>query len=147
MNQSMQKLTNILLVEDSAADIMLIKEAFKECELELNLNTVMDGEEAIKYLLKKEKYTTAVEPDLIFLDLNLPKVNGQEVLRQIKTNPSLKHIPVIVLTSSQNAEDINLAYSMQANCYIQKPIDLEEFIQAIKTAINFWFITVATPNH
>jgi CheY-like chemotaxis protein len=135
----------ILLVEDNPADIRLTTEALKEQKMYNNLNVVTDGVEAMAYLRKEGKYSGAKRPDLILLDLNLPKKDGREVLKDIKTDDSLKLIPVVVLTVSKSEEDILRSYNLHANCYITKPVDLEQFLKVAKSVQEFWFTMVKLP--
>jgi CheY-like chemotaxis protein len=137
-------LLEVLLVEDNPGDIRLIVETLKEGRKDYNINVVKDGEEAVNYLLKRENYKTAVTPDIILLDLKLPRKDGIEVLKEIKGDDSLKSIPVIVLTSSNSAEDIANAYKNHANCYITKPIDLDKFVVTIQSIEDFWFTIIKT---
>jgi len=137
-------LLEVLLVEDNPGDIRLIVETLKEGRKDYNINVVKDGEEAVNYLLKRENYKTAVKPDIILLDLKLPRKDGIEVLKEIKGDDSLKSIPVIVLTSSNSAEDIANAYKNHANCYITKPIDLDKFVVTIQSIEDFWFTIIKT---
>ncbi|MCL4137252.1 UNVERIFIED_CONTAM: hypothetical protein GTU68_064817 [Idotea baltica] len=140
---------NILLVEDNPGDVRLTKEALKEGDLypNIQLHVVSDGEEAISYLMKKGKYENAEIPDIIFLDLNLPRKDGREVLAEIKTDPNLMMIPVVVLTTSEAEQDIQKSYQLHANCYITKPVDINQFIDVIKSIENFWFNVVKLPRH
>lgn len=139
-------MAEILLVEDNPGDILLTMEAFKECVHKHNITPIKDGVEAIKYLKKQEKYKDAVTPDIILLDLNLPKKDGREVLNEIKADEKLKEIPVIILSTSKNENDIIKSYELNANCYISKPVELESFINVITEIENFWFNTVRLPN-
>ena len=139
------KIVEILLVEDNLGDIRLTQEAFAESSFHVNLNYVMDGEETIKYLRKEDKYATAVTPDLILLDLNLPRWDGKEVLRIIKNDVKLKHIPVVVLSTSVAERDIQESYNLHANCYLSKPIDFEQFFDLIKKIEEFWLSAVILP--
>jgi len=136
----------ILLVEDNPADIRLTQENFKETKLLNNLTVVVDGVEAMTYLRREGKYADALLPDLILLDLNIPKKNGHEVLEEIKTDDALKRIPVVVLTTSKAEADILDSYNMHANCYITKPIDIHQFIKVIKTIEDFWLSIVTLPD-
>lgn len=136
----------ILLVEDNPADIRLTKEALKESNSEIVLDVVTDGEEALDFLFKRNAYTEASRPDVILLDLNLPKRTGLEVLNEIKAQEVLKRIPVIVLTTSDAQHDITRAYSAHANCYILKPVDFDEFAQVIQLIETFWLRAVKLPN-
>ncbi|HSD57300.1 MAG TPA: response regulator [Methanotrichaceae archaeon] len=135
----------ILLVEDNPGDVRLTKEALKEGKVANKINVVMDGIEAMAFLHREGKYANAPKPDLILLDLNLPKKNGREVLSEIKMDPHLKCIPVVVLTSSQAEKDIVMTYNLHANCYITKPVDFGQFIDVVKSIENFWFNVVKLP--
>lgn len=135
----------ILLVEDNIGDVRLTQEALKESVVPNTLQTVPDGVEAIKYLQKQEKYADATTPDIILLDLNLPKKDGREVLAEIKNDPFLRRIPVVVLTTSNADSDIQKAYNLHANCFITKPVDFDQFIHVIKAIENFWMVTVKLP--
>ncbi len=136
----------ILLVEDNLGDIVLTKEAFSDAKIWNNLHVAKDGEEALDFLNKGEGFEDAVRPDLILLDLNLPKVDGRVVLEQIKSTPNLKRIPVVMLTSSEAEKDIIRTYDLHANSYIVKPIDLEQFVKVIQTVKEFWFSVVSLPD-
>ena len=140
------KIVEILLVEDSPGDIRLTQEALKESKISNNLHVVMDGEEAIAFLKKRDKFSEKPRPDLILLDLNLPKKDGREVLAEIKKDEDLKRIPVVVLTMSELEEDVLKSYNLYANCYITKPVDLNQFIKVILSIENFWFTIVKLPN-
>ncbi len=135
----------ILLVEDDVRDIDLTKEVLKDSKFQLNLNVVRDGVEAIAYLRQQGKYTNATQPDLVLLDLNLPRLDGREVLQAIKTDSNLKLIPIVVLTTSDLDEDVMQAYDLGANCYVNKPLGLEEFIQLVRLIEDFWFTIVKLP--
>jgi CheY-like chemotaxis protein len=139
------KIIEILLVEDNPGDARLIQEAFKDGRIKNNLHIVYDGEEATDFLFKKNKYINAIRPDLIILDLNLPKKNGQEILSEIKTDDDLKIIPVVILSISKAVEDIIKTYKLHANCFITKPIDLNKFIEAVKSIEDFWLTLVKLP--
>jgi CheY-like chemotaxis protein len=136
---------HILLVEDNEGDIILIKEALKEGKIKNSLSVVHDGHEAISYLQQKEKYRDELKPDLILLDLNLPKLDGIEVLSHIKSDPVLRLIPVIILTTSSRDNDILKAYSNYANCYITKPVNFTQFMEVILTIEEFWVNIVKLP--
>lgn len=136
---------NILLIEDNPGDVRLTQEAFKEGNLGVNLSVVMDGVEAVYYLRKTGKYTEVTTPDLILLDLNLPKRDGREVLEDIKTDPVLMFIPVVVLTTSNAEQDILKTYRLHANCYINKPVDFEKFFDVIQKIEDFWLSTAILP--
>ncbi|GAB4425258.1 MAG: response regulator [Bacteroidia bacterium] len=137
----------ILLVEDNPGDVRLTQEAFKEGNYyaQIDLRVVSDGEEALKYLRKQGKYEGVPTPDIIFLDLNLPRKEGKEVLREIKSDKDLCVIPVVILTTSEAANDIMEVYRYHANCYITKPVDINHFINVIKSIENFWFSVVTLP--
>lgn len=135
----------ILLVEDNLADVRLTQEALKEGKVCNNLHIVQDGVEALEYLRRQGKFADVSLPDIILLDLNLPKKDGREVLEEIKVDPELKRIPVVVLTTSKADEDIMKVYDLHANCYISKPVDLEQFIEVIKSIESFWFTVVKLP--
>ena len=136
----------ILLVEDNPGDARLAKEALKESKLMNNLSIAEDGVEAMNFLYKAGKYANMPRPDLIILDLNLPKKDGREVLEEIKTNDDLKRIPVVILTISKAEEDILKTYNLHANCFISKPIDLDQFIKVVKSIEDFWLTIVKLPN-
>ena len=135
----------ILLVDDNPGDIRLTQEAFKESKIINNLNVVEDGAEAIDFLKKVGKYENVSTPDLILLDLNLPKKNGREVLAEIKEDKILKLIPVVILTISTAEEDILKSYKLHANCYITKPVDMNQFIKIVRSIENYWFSIVKLP--
>ena len=135
----------ILLVEDNPGDVRLTIEGLKEGKVKNNLHVVGDGVEALAFLRKEGKYGDAVYPDLILLDWNLPKKNGREVLTEIKEDEVLRHIPVVVLTTSKAEQDILKAYSLHANCYITKPVDLDQFIAVVESIEDFWFTIVKLP--
>lgn len=136
---------DILLVEDNAADIRLTQEALKESKLRNNLYVVRDGMEAMAFLRREGRYEDAVRPDLILLDLNLPKKNGREVLEDVKSDEDLSTIPVVILTVSGAEEDIIKTYRLHANCYITKPIDLDQFMRVVKSIEDFWLTIVKLP--
>lgn len=135
----------ILLVEDNPGDVRLTREALKEGKILNNLNVVTDGVEAIAFLRREGNYTSAPRPELILLDLNLPKKDGREVLAEIKRDPDLKLIPVVILTSSAAEQDIVKSYNLHANCYVTKPVDLDQFIEVVKSIENFWLAVVKLP--
>jgi CheY-like chemotaxis protein len=135
----------ILLVEDSAGDVRLTRETFKEGKVHTHLSVVSDGEEALDFLHRRGKHVSAVRPDLILLDLNLPRKSGREVLADIKADEQLRRIPVVVLTSSQAEQDILASYDLSANCYISKPVDLDQFIRVVKSIEDFWLTVVRLP--
>jgi CheY-like chemotaxis protein len=135
----------ILLVEDNPADVRLTQEALKEGKVLNNLSAVHDGVEALKYLRGIGSYAGRTLPDLMLLDLNMPKKDGREVLAEIKADTDLRRIPVVVLTTSSAEEDILRSYDLHANCYITKPVDLVQFINVVKTVENFWLSIVTLP--
>lgn len=135
----------ILLVEDNPGDVRLTVEALRDSKVQNKLYVAEDGMEATAFLRREGKYADAPRPDLILLDLNLPKKDGPEVLAEIKEDPALKHIPVVILTSSKAEEDIIKTYNLHANCYVTKPIDLEQFITVVKSVRDFWLTIVKLP--
>jgi CheY-like chemotaxis protein len=139
------KSIDILLVEDNPGDARLAVEALKESKIHNTLHVVMDGEEASDFLFRKGKHANSNHPDLILLDLNLPKKDGRELLAEIKNDPVLKRIPVVILTTSKAEEDIVKTYNLHANCYITKPLDLEQFMKVIKSIEEFWLTIVVLP--
>ena len=140
------RVINILLVEDNPGDIRLTQEVLKEGKIINQLSVVMDGEEAILFLKKTDKYADAATPDIILLDLNMPKKDGREVLAEIKNDPMLMTIPVIVLTTSAAEQDILNMYAHHANCYITKPVDFNQFIYVIRSIEEFWLTVVKLPS-
>jgi two-component system, chemotaxis family, response regulator Rcp1 len=136
---------DILLVEDNPGDVRLTIEAFKEGKVFNNLHVVQDGEEAMDFLKKRKSHAEAPRPDLILLDLNLPKMDGRAVLAEIKSDTELRRIPVVVLTTSKAEEDILRSYDLHANCYITKPVELEEFISIVQNIESFWLSIVKLP--
>ncbi|HEV2428777.1 MAG TPA: response regulator [Thermoplasmata archaeon] len=137
---------HILLAEDNPADVRLLKEMLKRVTFHHVLHEVPDGEEAIGYLRRRGRYSAEPRPDLVLLDLNMPRRDGRSVLREVKGDPDLKRIPVIVLTSSQAEEDIRQAYDAHANCYLHKPNDLAQFESIVKKIEGFWFNAVELPS-
>jgi two-component system response regulator len=135
----------ILLVEDNLGDIRLTQVALKDSRIANTLNVVKDGVEALAYLRREGQYENAARPDMILLDLNLPRKDGREVLEEIKTDDSLKRIPVVVLTTSSADEDILRSYNLHANCFITKPVDLNSFVTIVKSIEHFWFQIVKLP--
>ena len=133
------------MVEDSEGDARLTQEALKESKLRIHLDTVIDGVEAIQYLRREDRFKNAVVPDLILLDLNLPRKSGTEVLAEIKEDEALKEIPVVIMTSSKAEEDVVRSYKLHANCYITKPLDLNQFTTVVQAVDNFWFSIVTLP--
>jgi CheY-like chemotaxis protein len=128
----------ILLVEDNPGDVRLTKEALKDAKVRNNLHVAMDGVEALAFLRKQGKYSAAVRPDLILLDLNLPRKNGREVLEEIKQDPALQHIPIVILTTSQAEQDVLESYRLRANAYVTKPVDLDQFLKVVGSIEEFW---------
>lgn len=145
MSKRSGKPAEILLVEDNPADVRLTEEALKNGKVLNNLSVVCDGVEALSFLSQKGKYSDAPRPDLILLDLNLPKKRGCEVLEEIKKDPSLRRIPVVVLSISKNEQDIMKSYDRHANCYITKPVDLDQFVKVVKSIEDFWLTIVKLP--
>jgi CheY-like chemotaxis protein len=136
----------ILLVEDNPGDVVLMMEALKAAKLHNQVSVVGDGVEAMDYLLRRGKYTNATRPDVILLDLNLPRMDGREVLAQIKEhNGAMARIPVVILTSSSAEADVAKAYDLHANCYVVKPVDFEKMTQVVRSIQNFWFTVVTLP--
>ena len=136
---------DILLVEDNLADARLTMEAMKEAKVRNKIWHVHDGEEALAFLRREAPYAQMPRPDLILLDLNMPRKDGREVLATIKVDPRFKRIPVVVLTSSQAEEDILRAYNLNANCYVTKPVDLEQFLHVVRSIEEFWLTIVKLP--
>jgi CheY-like chemotaxis protein len=139
------KPVDILVIEDNPGDTRIIKEVLSSNKIFCNLHTVKDGIEAMNFLYQKKEFTEAPRPDLILLDLNLPKKDGREVLAEVKNDYNLRQIPVVVMTSSQAEEDIFRSYDLHANCYISKPLELDQFVMAVKSIEDFWFSLVRLP--
>jgi two-component system, chemotaxis family, response regulator Rcp1 len=139
------KAIDILLVEDNPGDVRLTREALKEGKVLNTLHVVGDGIDALEFLRHKGLYTKVPHPDIILLDLNLPRMDGRELLAEIKTDPNLRRIPVVILTTSKAEEDIIKSYDLHANCYITKPVDLDQFITVVKSVEEFWFTIVKLP--
>ncbi|BAY93542.1 response regulator [Tolypothrix sp. LEGE 11397] len=135
----------VLLVEDNPGDALLTRIALEDSKISVNLNVVEDGVEAMAFLRKQDKYADVPHPDIVLLDLNLPKKDGREVLAEIKGDAHLRRIPVVVLTTSQAEEDILKAYNLAANCYITKPVDFDQFVRIVRSIENFWFAVVKLP--
>ncbi len=144
-SQSDGSLVEILLVEDNPGDVRLTREAMKEGKMRNNLSVAYDGVEAMAFLRREGKYADVPRPDVVLLDLNLPKKDGRSVLAEIKADPDLRRIPVVVLTSSKADEDIINSYDLHANCYVTKPGDLEQFIEVVKSIEGFWVQIVKLP--
>jgi chemotaxis family two-component system response regulator Rcp1 len=143
--QSPPRPIHILMVEDDPADVRLTREALKNKKVHTTMDTVEDGIEAMAYLRKEGIYADMQRPDLILLDLNMPRMDGREVLSELQNDPRLRHIPVIVLTTSEGEEDILSAYEMNANCYITKPVDWRQFIKVVELIEDFWLTVVKLP--
>jgi len=141
-----QDVVQVLLVEDSPSDARLTQEAFRDGKIKNELHVVTDGNDALAFLRREGRFAGAKRPDLILLDLNLPKMDGREVLRRIKTDDDLKTIPVVILTTSEADQDVMKAYEYHANCYIRKPVDLARFLDIIAAIENFWLTVVKLPN-
>jgi len=145
--ETLARRIDILLVEDNPGDVRLTRELLRESKIHNNLTVIENGEDALLFLRREAKYRKATPPDLILLDLNLPKKNGAEVLASIKNDPKLKRIPVVVLTSSKAEEDIVRSYDLHANCYVSKPVGLEQFATVVKAIDDFWLAIVKLPTH
>jgi chemotaxis family two-component system response regulator Rcp1 len=135
-----------LLAEDNPGDVRLTKEALRESKISNNLNVVPDGVEAMAFLRRTGNYANAPRPDVILLDLNLPKKDGREVLAEVKADPNLRLIPVVIITSSEAEQDVLKTYELHANCYVTKPVDLEQFIKVIQSIETFWLTIVTLPS-
>jgi len=136
---------HVLLVEDNEGDVRLIKEAFSESKIDKKFAVAKDGEDALNYLYKRGDYANTQRPDIILLDINLPRKNGFEVLEKIKSDPDLKRIPVIMLSSSSSEDHIAKSYDLSANCYVTKPVDFDEYTEAVKIIEDFWFQMAKLP--
>ena len=145
MKQGGGKPIDILLVEDNPGDVMLVEEVLSDSKVRNRLHVVSDGEQAMEFVRRQGKHAGAPRPDLILLDLNLPKKSGREVLREVKTHPDLKTIPVVVLTSSKSDDDVVNSYELHANAYILKPVDFHQFMKVMRAIEDFWFVTVKLP--
>jgi two-component system, chemotaxis family, response regulator Rcp1 len=141
------RLAEILLVEDSPEDVLLTREALRDARVANHLVHVSDGDEALQHLRREGKHAGATRPDLVLLDLNLPRKSGREVLCEVKEDPNLRRIPVVILTTSQAEEDVLKAYNCNANCYISKPVDLDQFIKVVRSIEDFWLTIVKLPAH
>lgn len=139
------KSIEVLLVEDNPGDVRLITEALKDARIHVHISVAQDGVEALKLLRREGKYATAALPDLILLDLNLPKMNGHEVLASIKQDGDLRRIPVVIVTSSKADQDIEASYNLHANCFVSKPVDLDQFFKVVEAIRDFWFVVVKLP--
>ena len=145
LSESPSKAIDILLVEDNPGDVELTREALHDSKVHMRLHVVSDGVEALAFLRRQGKYADVPRPDLMLLDLNLPRKDGRGVLAEVKQDPDLKQIPVVILTSSQAEQDILRAYELQANCYVTKPVDLDQFITIVRSIEQFWFTIVKLP--
>ena len=145
MNDNQPKHIEILLVEDSPADILIAREALSEAKLFNTIHVAEDGVEALDFLRKQGKFASSPRPDLILLDLNLPRKNGREVLAEIKADDDLRSIPVVVLTTSRAEEDVLRSYDLHANCYVIKPVEFDNFVKAVQSIRHFWFSVVTLP--
>jgi two-component system, chemotaxis family, response regulator Rcp1 len=141
----MHSTIEILLVEDNPADVDLTQETLAYAKIRNRLHVVNDGEDALAFLRRQGRYKEAIRPDLILLDLNLPRKDGREVLAELKADPELKAIPVVVLTSSDAEKDVVRSYDLGANCYVTKPVDLDQFANVVRTIEDFWFVVVKLP--
>jgi CheY-like chemotaxis protein len=135
----------VLLVEDSPGDVRLTREALKDAKVQISLHVASDGIEAMAYLQCEGPYINAIRPDLILLDLNLPRKDGRQVLKEIKESPTLRSIPVVILTTSSSEADILQSYHLHANCYISKPVDLDGFLKVVQSIDSFWLSVVKLP--
>jgi CheY-like chemotaxis protein len=142
---SKNKPITILMAEDNATDVMLTKEALAHAKVLNTLHVVEDGIDCLDFLHQRGRHAKAPQPDLILLDLNMPRKNGQEVLAEIKADSKLKHIPVVILTTSKTEEDVVKAYGLHANCYVIKPVDFDVFAEVVRSIQNFWFSVVTLP--
>lgn len=145
MNAQGGRLVEILLVEDNPGDVRLTREAMREAKVANTLHSVADGVEALQFLRREGPFADAPRPDIILLDLNLPRKDGREVLSELKADPDLRMIPVVVLTTSRAEEDVIKSYQLYANCYISKPVDLEEFMAVVRAIDDFWLTIVRLP--
>jgi chemotaxis family two-component system response regulator Rcp1 len=145
LTSTIAKSVEILLVEDNLGDVRLTREALKEARVHVGMSVVGDGVEAMAFLRHEGQYSQSSEPDLILLDLNLPRKDGREVLAEIKADTNLRHIPICILTTSQAEKDIVASYDLHANCYVVKPVDLDQFMLAVRSIEGFWFEVVKLP--
>ncbi len=145
MSESPGHPIEVLLVEDDPGDVLMTQEAFQDYKIANNLNVVTNGEDAIAYLRKQGAYAHVVTPDLVLLDLNLPRRDGREVLREVKSDETLQHIPIVVLTTSDAEDDVLGSYQLHANAYVRKPVDFEQFVAAIRAIDNFFISVVRLP--
>ena len=140
-----EKACTILIVEDNPGDVRLMREALRECALSCRTHAVDDGLQALAFLRRQPPFAEAPRPDIVFLDLNLPHKNGRQVLAELKADPALRSIPVLVLSTSAAPQDIAAAYDLHANCYMVKPMDFDAFVELIRQSIQFWFTLVKLP--
>ena len=145
MSTGQGPVTDILIVEDSPTDLLFTRRAFRDVGYDGELHVVTDGEQALDFLYRRGSFLMAPRPNVILLDLNLPRISGHEVLTQIKADPELAEIPVVVLTTSNRPEDVSISYRRYANCYVTKPIDFHEFREAIRSIGHFWMDTARIP--
>jgi two-component system, chemotaxis family, response regulator Rcp1 len=145
MIHALPRPVEILLVEDSPGDVKLTEEALRDADVPNNLHVARDGEEALRFLRREGDFKDRPRPDLILLDLNMPRMDGREVLARLKADEELKRIPVIILTTSQSEDDIAEAYNLAANCYVAKPVDLDEFLDVVRAIDDFWLTLVKLP--
>lgn len=136
----------ILLVDDDEGDVILTKRALDKSKIKINLHVCHDGVEALQFLRKQDPYSDAVRPDLILLDLNMPRKDGKETLEEIRTDDTLKEIPIVILTTSSDEEDIAKTYKLGCNCYVTKPVDIEQLIKILNSMSEFWFTIVKLPS-
>jgi CheY-like chemotaxis protein len=141
------QIVNVLLVEDDPGDVVMTREALADSKIANELSVVTNGEEALQFLRREGPYEDAPRPGLILLDLNLPRVNGREVLAEVKGNPELRRIPVVVLTTSNAEEDIVRSYDLHANAYVTKPVDFDKFVRVVREIDAFYFSVVELPHH
>ena len=146
MKDKINKLAHILLVEDNEGDVLLTLEAFEECKLKTEVSVARNGQEALDFIFKRGAFTEAKTPDLILLDINMPLFNGHEVLQQVKADSKLKKIPVIMLTTSSSKRDIDLAYENNCNSFVEKPLNIKDFLDAIFKIEQFWLQLTTLPN-
>jgi chemotaxis family two-component system response regulator Rcp1 len=145
-NETLGAPIEVLLVEDSPGDVRLTREALKDAKVHISLHVVADGIEAMAFLERTGTHVNAPRPDLILLDLNLPRKDGREVLKEIKQSPAMRSIPVVILTTSSSEADVLQSYELHANCYISKPVDLEGFLKVVQSIDNFWLSVVKLPH-
>lgn len=139
------KVLDILMVDDDPGDIRITQEALKECKIATRLTSCSDGQDALDYLNKRGKYAQAVRPHVIFMDINMPRMNGLEALKLIKADPALAEIPIVILTTSEADRDIHASYKMHANCFVSKPVDLDQFTKVIQDLGEFWSVVAKLP--